>query len=205
MTPRRPRRSVAAVAFATLSILLAPGVASAHAELATMTPKDKSSGPPPTEIVATFTETLSQSGTSLALVSGGGAVVAQGGTVDAADAKTLRLTVPVLTAGAYTVRWTSKSADDGDIDRGTTTFTVTAASAAPSAAGSVAPSPAASASLDASAVPSAVASEAASPAPSGGTGTAASSSDAVIPIVVVLIALALLGLWLLRGRGRRAT
>jgi hypothetical protein len=31
-----------------------------------------------------------------------------------------------------------------------------------------------------------------------------SSGDVLIPIVVALVALALLGLWLLRGRGRRA-
>ncbi|HEV7809597.1 MAG TPA: copper resistance protein CopC, partial [Candidatus Limnocylindrales bacterium] len=151
MTPRRPRRSVAAVAFASLSILLAPGVASAHAELATMTPSDTSSGPPPTEIVATFTENLSQSGTSLALVAGDGAVVAQGGTIDAANARTLRLSVPALMPGAYTVRWTSKSAVDGDLDRGTTTFSVVVASSPPSAPPSAAPSstPAASAAASA--------------------------------------------------------
>jgi methionine-rich copper-binding protein CopC len=190
------------VAFATLSILLAPGVASAHAELATMTPPDKSNGPAPTEIVATFTETLSQSGTSLAIVEAGGAVVAQGGTVDAGDKKTLRLAVPALVPGAYTVRWTSKSADDGDLDRGTTTFTVAAASPAPSAPASAAASPSPSAPA-ASAVPSAVDSPSSSASPSG-AGTQASSTDAAIPIVVVLVALVLLGLWLLRGRGRGA-
>jgi methionine-rich copper-binding protein CopC len=195
MTPRRPRRSVAAVAFtaAIMSLLLLPAAAVGHAELDTMSPADKSSGPPPAEIVATFTEALDPSASSLALVDASGAVVTKGGTVDATDKKTMRLAVADLSAGAYTIRWTSKSAADGDLDRGTTTFTAIAGPSVP-------PSTAPSASASASSSP--VTSIAPSPSASGGSGTSASSTDALIPIVVVLIAIAALGLWLLRGRGR---
>jgi methionine-rich copper-binding protein CopC len=188
---------------AAVSLLsIAPAVL-AHAELATITPADKSTVPAPTTIVATFTEDLDASGSKLVLVDAGGKVVAQGGAVDATDKKKLRLDLSstALAPGAYTVRWTSKSADDGDLDRNMTTFTVVPASPSPSAAPSVAVSPSAEAS--ASIAPSVE--TAASPSPTGESGTPASStSDAVIPIVVVLVVLALLGLWLLRGRSRRA-
>jgi len=165
-----------------------------------MTPADKSTVVPPTSITATFTENLDPSASNLVLVDAGGKVVAQGGIVDATNKKQLTLDVSAasFTEGTYTVRWTSKSADDGDLDRGTTTFIVIAGpSLPPSAPASVA---SATAEPSASVAPSI----GASPSPSGGTGAPASStSDALIPIVVVLIVLALLGLWLLRGRSRR--
>jgi copper resistance protein C len=183
-----------------VSLVATAPAALAHAELATMTPADKSTVPAPTEIVATFTENLDPSGSNLVLVDAGGKVVAQGGTVDATDKKklTLDLSSTSLVSGTYTIRWTSKSADDGDLDRNTTSFTVFAASPSPSVAASIA------ASLSAEPSASAAPSVEASPSPSGGSGAPASStSDAVIPIVVVLVVLALLGLWLLRGRSGR--
>jgi methionine-rich copper-binding protein CopC len=202
MSLPRPRRSVAAVALATVCLLLLPGIVLGHAELATMTPADKSTVPPPTEIVATFTENLDPSGSNLAVVDSGGKVLAQGGTVDATDKKqmTLDLSTTPLSPGSYTIRWTSKSADDGDLDRNTTTFTVIAATPVPSVAPSA--TPPASGSASASVAPPS--SAAPSPSPSGGTGTTTSSTDALIPIVIVLIAVVALGAWLLRGRGRSA-
>lgn len=201
MTPRPSRRSLAAVAFATfcLFILLLPTAAFGHAELATMTPADKSTVAPPTEIVATFTETLDPSGSSLKLADSSGKVLVQGGTVDATNKKTMRLDVSgaSLAPGAYEIRWTSKSADDGDLDRNKTTFTIAAASPSPSAA------PASASASAPSAPPSPSPTVAPSPSASGGTGTPASSTDSVIPILAVLVVIALLGLWLLRGRSRR--
>ncbi len=207
MTTRRPRRSSAAVACAALCLFLVPGLASAHAELDTMTPADKSSGPAPAAIVATFTETLTASKSSLTLVDAGGAVVADGGAVDSATQKQMTLTLPALAPGAYTIRWTSTSSADGDLARGVTTFTVVAASPSP-ATPSPAPSTASTApSVAASVAPSAtVASSSSAPAPSPSdapTTPATSTSDAVVPIVVALVVLAALGLWLVRGRARR--
>ena len=207
MIPNRPRRPVAAVAVAAAWLLISlilPAVALGHAELATMTPADKASVPPPTEIVGTFTENLDISASSFTVVNGGGSVLAKGGAVDAGDPKTMRLalTGAPLAPGGYTIRWTSKSALDGDIARGTTSFTVVAASPSPS--------PAPSASVGGSGVPSASAeaslpaSAAASPSPSGGSGASSSSTDAVIPVVIVLAVLAVVAYRLLRGRSRPA-
>jgi methionine-rich copper-binding protein CopC len=198
MTPSRSRRALAAVATAGF-LLLVPGAVLGHAELDTATPADKSSVPPPTEVVLTFTETLDPSKSSIKLADAGGQIVAEGSTVDTGNTKTMRLVTPNLAAGAYTVRWISASAQDGDLDHGTTTFTVTAAaspspSAAPSANASVEPSAAES--------PSATAAPTVAPSPSAPPTTPATpTSDAIIPIVVVLVVLAGLGVWLLRGRG----
>jgi methionine-rich copper-binding protein CopC len=206
MTPRPLRRSVAvALATASAFLVLLPMSVFGHAELDTMSPADKSTVAlaSVTEIVATFTEDLDPSGSNLALVDAAGKVVAKGGTVDATNKKqmTLDLSSTGLTEQTYTVRWTSKSAQDGDLDRGTTTFTT---AAGPTTVPSPSPSAASSTEASLSASPSAPPSAAPSPSPSGGTGTSTSSTDALIPIVVVLLVIAALGLWLLRGRGRRA-
>jgi methionine-rich copper-binding protein CopC len=203
MTPVRLRRVTAGLIAAALWLGLGLTAVQAHAELDTMTPADKATVPWPNEIVATFTENLDAAGSNLVLVDAAGTVVAQGGTVDATDHKRLTLDLGSTSPseGAFTVRWTSKSADDGDIDRGTTTFTAIAGPSIPA-------SPSADASATPGALPSttAIASVAAtaSPSPSGGGAAQASSTDTLIPIIAVLVVIALLGLWLLRGRGRRA-
>jgi len=200
MTPHRPRRSVAAVALAALCLLFVPALALGHAELDTASPADKSTVVgSPSEIVFTFTEAVDPKKSSLKLVDSSNAIVAQGSTVDPSDAKTMRLELPNLAPGVYTVRWTTASAVDGDIAHGLTTFTVTAPTPPPSVAPSVTVAPSASPSIATSASPSATP----SPSPSGGTGTSTSSSDALIPIVGALVVLAALGGWLLRSRGRR--
>lgn len=184
---------------ATLLFLAVPLSVAAHAELDTMTPTDGATvNGSPTQVVATFTEELDAGASNLRLVNAAGAVVLEGGEVGG-DGKTLTLAVTTpLDPGAYTVRWTSKSADDGDLDHGTTTFTV---AAVPSVEPSLAPS-AAPSSL-ASVVPSAVPSIAPSPAASAAPSTpATSTSDIVIPIAAALVVLVIVGGWLLRGRGR---
>jgi len=184
-------------------LLLTPAIVLGHAELDTATPKDKSTvQTSPTEIVMTFTEPVVPSKSSIKLVDASGSVIAQGSTVDAGDAKTMRLALSPLDPATYTVRWTTASALDGDLDHGTTTFTV---AAAPSVAPSASPAPSAAtapapASAGASVAPPSVA-PTPSP-PSAPTTPAASTSDALIPVVIALIVLAALGLWLMRGRSR---
>ena len=203
MTPMPGRRVTVGLMSTILWLVVGATAVQAHAELDTMTPADKSSGPAPTEIVATFTEELDPSASNLAVVDSGNKVLIKGGTVDATNKKLMRLDLgsTTLAPGSYTVRWQSKSADDGDLERNTTAFTVTAAA---SASPSVAPSVGASASAAPSASEPPSIPPSATPSPSGGTGTPTSSTDALIPIVAVLVVIALLGLWLLRGRGRRA-
>ena len=192
--PARAAR-VAATAIAALALLALPGAAAAHAELDSITPADKATvDGPPSSIVAVFTEQLDPAKSSLALVDASGAVIAKGGTVDPNQTLTLNVDAAKIAPGVYTVRWTSASADDGDLDHGTTTFTVAAGPSAPPSAQPPASSAGPSA---ASSLPSI------GPSPSTAPTTPASStSDAVIPIVVALIVLAALGLWLLRGRAR---
>ncbi len=193
-----------AIVLGLVAALLVPTIALGHAELDTATPKDKSTvQTPPTEIVMTFTEPVVPSKSSIKLVDGSGSVIAQGSTVDAADAKTMRLAITGdLTPATYTVRWTTASALDGDLDHGTTTFTLAAAaSVAPSAT----PAPSAATSSAPASAAASVAPPSVAPSPSSSSPPAtpaASTSDAVIPVVIALIVLAALGLWLLRGRSR---
>jgi copper resistance protein C len=200
MHPTRPGRgrSVTLLAAAvTLAALVVPSVVLAHAELDTMTPANGSTvDVAPTEIVATFTEELDPGKSSIVVLNVGGAQIATGGTVAADDKKKMTLALPALEPGAYQVRWTSTSAEDGDIARGTTGFTY-----APAAT----PSPTPSAAATRSVAPSAVvtASPSIAPSPSGDTTpTSTSTTDLIIPIVVAVILIAGLGYWLLRGRSR---
>ena len=198
--PGRGRPVSVLAAFAFIAALAAPSAVLGHAELDTMTPATGSTvTAAPAQIVATFTEPLDPAKSSLVLVTSGGAQVASGGVVAADDAKKMTLALPSLAAGAYEIRWTTASALDGDLDRGTTTFTY--APAAPSAS----PSSAASATpvASAAATPSPSIAATVAPSPSGtGQPASASTSDLLIPIVVAVILVAGLGYWLLRGRSR---
>jgi methionine-rich copper-binding protein CopC len=180
-----------------------PATVLGHAELDTVTPADKSTVPGPvSEIVMTFTEALDPGGSSIRIVDAVGGLILEGGVVDTGNPKVLRLfETDGLTPATYTIRWTSKSVEDGDIARGTTTFTVTAA-ATPSPTVAVSATASNAASAAASSTPSTAAS--AVPSPSAPpTSPAGSTSDALIPIIAVVVAIAALGLWLLRGRARR--
>jgi methionine-rich copper-binding protein CopC len=187
---------------AVVAACAAPGIALGHAELDSITPADKSTvAAPPSSIVAVFTEQLDPSKSSLTLVDASGKVIAQGGTVDPNQTLTLNLDPATIAPGTYTVRWISASDEDGDIARGTTTFTV----ATPPPSPSPTPAPSQAASAGTSASPAPVPSVAASPSPAASpapTTPTSSTTDAIIPIVVALIVLAAIGAWLLRGRGR---
>jgi copper resistance protein C len=193
-------RSVTLLAAALLA-LAAPASVLGHAELDTMTPANGSTvTTPPTEIVATFTEALDPAKSSLVVVNGSGAQIATGGAVAPDDTKKMTLALPSLEPGTYQVRWTSTSALDGDLDRGTTGFTYASAvtpSPTPSLAPSATPGPSTAVTPSPSAHPSLA------PSPSGnGQPASASTADLLIPIVVAVILIAGLGYWLLRGRSR---
>jgi methionine-rich copper-binding protein CopC len=190
-----------AFAMLVLLALIAPSAALGHAELDTVTPADTSTVQgSPDAIVMTFAQDLNAAKSSIRVVDAAGTVVAEGGTVPSGKPREMDLTLTTpLAPGAYTIRWTTTSAEDGETARGTTTFTVTAApapsptpSSAPSAGPSVAPSVA----------PSLAPSGAPSPSAAPSTPTS-STSDAIVPIVAALLVLTGLGLWLLRGRSRR--
>ncbi|MBA2720204.1 MAG: copper resistance protein CopC [Chloroflexi bacterium] len=201
MTTRRPARLLAVFAFVTLVVVGAPAAVLGHAELETVFPADRSTiVESPAEIVMTFTQDLDPGKSSIRVADAGGTVVAEGGAVNARESlRTMRLELATpLSAGTYTVRWTSFSTEDNEQARGTTTFTLTAASPPPTVAPIAPPSVAQPARP--TPAPSVLPSIAPSP-----TTPAASTTDALISIVVVILAVLGLGLWLLRGRSRRAT
>lgn len=204
MTIRRNTRLLAALTIISLVLIALPGTVLGHAELSTVTPTDTSTVVgSPAEILMTFTENLDPGRSTIRLVNAAGAVVAEGGSVDPGDdVRTMRLAVPAdLAPGAYTIRWTSFSTEDNEQDRGTTTFTVAAATPPPSAPPSIGPSILPSASPSAASVaPSGVPSPTPSAPPTSPT---ASASDALIPIIVAVLAIIGLGLWLARGRSSR--
>lgn len=205
MTTRTGGRLVAALALSALLGSLVVGTALAHAELDKATPADGSTVQgSPTEILMTFTEAVDPAKSSIKLVDASGAVIADGSTVSSGNPKLMRLAIStVLAPATYTVRWTTASAVDGDLDHGTTTFTVAAAaSVEPSASTAPAASSSAAASVaPPSDAPSVVPSVAPSPT-TPPTTPATSTNDAVIPIIVALIVLVALGAWLLRSRAR---
>jgi len=188
---------------AVTGALLVPGLVVGHSELQTPTPADKSSVTTPvTQVSGTFTESIKKDGSSLLVKDATGTTVAQGG-VDPADDKVMTAspTTP-LANGSYTVQWTTISADDGDLARGTWTFTV-AVAATPSPAATTGASASAAPTATPSAVPTVAPTPAASPSASGrGSDTSGGGSDVILPIVIALVVLGAGAAYLLSRRGR---
>jgi len=188
---------------AVTGALLVPGLVVGHSELQTPTPADKSSVTTPvTQVSGTFTESIKKDGSSLLVKDATGTTVAQGG-VDPANDKVMTAspTTP-LANGSYTVQWTTISADDGDLARGTWTFTV-AVAATPSPAATTGASASAAPTATPSAVPTVAPTPAASPSASGrGSDTSGGGSDVILPIVIALVVLGAGAAYLLSRRGR---
>jgi copper resistance protein C len=197
------RRVLASLLIAALITLLAPALVEGHAELDKPTPADKSTVTTPvSQISGTFTESIKPDGSSLLVKDAKGTTVAQGG-VDSTNNKvmTARPAAP-LANGAYTVQWTTISAADGDIARGTWTFTVAVvATPSPVASASDAPTVAPTASPTATIAPTAPP----SPSPSGAGTTSGGGSDVILPIIVALVVLGAGAAYLLSRRGRPTT
>lgn len=158
----------------------------------------------PDELVAQFNQNLDPSRTSIEVRDASGATVARGGELGAGP-REFRIALPDLAPGEYTVRWTSFSAEDGELARDTYTFTVVAAaspSPTPSPSRSPSPSPSSSAAAPASPSPTLVpATPAPSPSPTAGNGTSASGDGlAIVPILAAALVVAGLAVWLLRRR-----
>ena len=188
---------------AVTGALLVPGLVVGHSELQTPTPADKSSVTTPvTQVSGTFTESIKKDGSSLLVKDATGTTVAQGG-VDPADDKVMTAspTTP-LGNGSYTVQWTTISADDGDLARGTWTFTM-AVAATPSPAATTGASASAAPTATPSAVPTVAPTPAASPSASGGgSDKSGGGSDVILPIVIALVVLGAGAAYLLSRRGR---
>jgi methionine-rich copper-binding protein CopC len=197
----RADRFAALLLASGLLMLIAPAATLAHSELDKPTPADKSTVTTPVlQVSGTFTESIKQDGSKLLVKDATGATIAQGG-VDPGDDKVMSASPPdALASGAYTVEWTTISADDGDVARGTWTFTV-AVAATPSPTAT--PAASASAAPTVAPTPTAAPTSAPSPSPSGsGSDTSGGGSDVILPIVIALIVLGAGAVYLLSRRGR---
>jgi len=200
MTSRASWRGLGAFVIAFAVTLILPAEVHAHAELQTATPKDGATvaGSPP-EISGTYSEAMTTTGSSLVLLGPDGKQVATGGVDPANDRRMTIDPVPDLVPGMYTVKSTTKSAADGDIDRKEWTFTVVPA---PTPTPTLAPSATAAPSVPA-ALASASPTPNASPAPSGAVdGTSSGGGDVVLPIIAALAIVGVGGALLLGRRGR---
>lgn len=204
------RRFRLVVPVAVLALVLLPSVALAHAELETSTPKDGATVEgTPTEIAGTYSEGMDPDGSSLKLLDADGTQVAQGG-VDPDDDKRMAVTdIPELAPGTYTVKSTTKSAEDGDVDRKEWSFTVAAApTPSPSPTPTPAPTTAPSATAAPSptpAPPSASPVPSATPTPSADGGTTGSGSDVLLPIIAAVVIVGVIAGYLFSRRDRTPT
>jgi methionine-rich copper-binding protein CopC len=180
---------------ALVAALLMPQAVLGHAALDTAAPGpgDELVGSP-AELVATFTQNLDMSRTTLEVRDAAGATVADGPELGDGP-RELRLALPVLAPGDYEVRWTTFSAEDSELERGRYSFTVLPAPSptpAPSLAPTVAPTAA-----PASAPP---ATPATTPTASAEPTPAEGGVAALLPIGIAAVLLVGIGAWLLRRR-----
>jgi methionine-rich copper-binding protein CopC len=214
MTFRRTQARLIAVVIAATVVLLVPSIAAAHAELEASTPADGATivGAPAGDLInAKYSEKLDPSGSSLTLVDANGATIAKGGVAPSGDYpfEMWIEDLPELKTGTYTVRSTSKSAEDGDIDRKTWSFRIVAPTGSPTpvpqaictdqcdpgnSIATAAPPPSPTPGPSLAPAPSA------SAAPTGGT--AAGGSDVILPIVAALAIILIGAAALLSRRGR---
>ena len=187
-----PIPSRLAVSLALLLVILASAApAAAHADLesASPGPGDEVVGSPAV-LVAVFSQDLDPSRSSLEVRDASGNQVAQGG-VPGDGPRELRLELPVLAPGVYEVRWTSYSAEDGALERGSYTFTVAAAATT---------APTATTVPTATIVPTAPPSPAPTPSPPPGPDPGDSGADVIVPIAAAVIVAAAIAMWLVRRR-----
>ena len=203
------RRSHVAVTIVAVVLvgLAQPLVVAGHAELVTASPKDGDTvvGNPP-EIHATYSENLNPDGSALGLYDSSNNRVARGGVLPDGGPKEMFIrNLPTLAPGEYTVQSTTRSADDGDIERVTWSFTVT--TPAPSATPEPTPictdgcNGEQSGGPTASATPLATLAPTQSPTPSTAAPTSG-TGDTTLPIIAALAIVAIAGV-LLVARGRR--
>ena len=195
------RRVATLILAAALAGVLVPGLVLAHAELDTPTPADKSTVTTPvTEVSGTFVQRMKVDGSTLVVKLVGGGTVAEGGVDPTDDKRMVATPTSPLGSGSYQVEWTTNSAEDNEVARGTWTFTVAVAASSPTPAVTAAASAVATASV--SVPPSAIASVPPTPAPSADGSSTGSGSDVILPIIIALSLLAAGAAYLLSRRNR---
>lgn len=181
--------------------LMMPWAAAAHAALDVATPADGATVEgTPAEVAGTYSQILETDGSSIQLRDASGTVIASGGVDPADDHRLVIADLSELPPGEYEVRSTTLSAEDGEIDRATWTFTVVAV--LPSTTGPT-PAPTPTPTLTPSSAPSAAPSATAASTPiTHEDPTGASDTDALVPIIAGLAIVLIAGVVLLGRRGR---
>lgn len=178
-------------------IALPVGVA-AHAEFERSNPEDgETVQGSPNVIRAVFSEALGD-GSEMSLLDEGGETIATGG-IDPANASRLRIDPPDLDPGDYEVQWKA-FADDGHLETGTFTFTVSAPVTPPP---SLAPEPSEEVSVPPSASAAPTVSAPATPSPTAEPSppaNAAGANDVLLPIIAAVVIVGALGGYLLMRR-----
>ncbi len=202
MMLQNPIRRVATLMLAgALGFLLVPGLVLAHAELDTPTPADKSTVTTTvTEVSGTFIQRMKVDGSTLVVKLVGGGTVAEGGVDPTDDKRMVATPTSPLGSGSYQVEWTTNSAEDNEVARGTWTFTV--AVVAPSTTAAVTAVASAVPTAAVSVPPSAIASLTPTPGPSADGSSTGSGSDVLLPIIIALIVLGAGAAYLLSRRNR---
>lgn len=201
-----PTRSRAALVAGLFLLFVLPGAVDAHAELKDATPKDGAEliGAP-LEISARYSEAMASKGSSLQLLDASGKVLGTGG-VDPQDTKRMGIyPMPALGVGTYTVKSTTVSASDGDLDRTEWTFTVVELAPSPTPA----PTPICTDGCNGqptgelpTPTPTTAPTPTPVPSPSADGGSpAGSTGDVILPIVAAVVIVAGGALWFSR-RGR---
>ena len=199
--------------FAALAISFAVTPASAHSALLSATPGPDETVTSPDAVVASFSQDLDPSRTSMAVRNAAGEEIARGGEVGDTP-RDWRLDLPGLSPGTYEVRYTTFSAEDGELHRGRYSFTVIAStpSPAPTSVPSSTPrdsDPPVQPTESPLVTPSAQAPQSPIPSPAptapsddGDDVFGGSLMNVALPIVVGLALVAVLGLYLMRRRAR---
>jgi copper resistance protein C len=202
----RIRRVAAPAVTAILLPLVVPGLVIAHAELDTPTPADTSTVTTPvTEVSGTFTQRVKVDGSRLLVKTADGTTVAEGGRDPGDNKRMVATPATPLGSGSYLVEWTTISADDDELARGTWTFTVAVAPSPSPTPVATAAASATAAATPSAAPPSAPPTVAPSPTPSASGSTSGSDGDVILPIVIALIVLGAGAAYLFSRRDRPAT
>lgn len=196
------RGAQAALLAATLVAAL-PAAAAAHSELETSSPAagDVVVGGP-TEITGEFTGPVDPGRSSMELRGLDGTRMARGGVPEGGPATRMTIAgIPPLAPGGYTVRWTTVTADDDGVERGTFRFTVEAATPEPES-----PEPTSTATLpptpDATSTPTPLPAvePAPTPTPQPDPAPTAGIADVLVPLAVLAIVLGGGVAWVARRR-----
>lgn len=199
-------RSALAALLAALAIAAVPAAVAAHSELESSSPGagDVVVGGP-TDITGEFTEPVDPDRSSMELRGPDGARIARGGVPEGGPATSMTIAgVPPLAPGRYTVRWTTVTADDDGVERGTFRFTVEAATPEPASpeptSTPTAPPTLGASSTPTPATPTPAAVSTPAPTPQPDPAPAAGTADVLVPLAVLAVVLGGGVAWVARRR-----